>query len=248
MSKRRSKIITLDFPDGDYFTRSDLLASLQKKYPNYSSNDFSWVISDLLKRKILFRIGFNRYSKKPVLIYDGGRGEPLAEKTRSALLDNENLGRVVIYDSSFFNEWLNELIAHGTVIAEVDRRNMAYAFDILKASFPRAVVLYNPSLEELSRYAKSETIAVVPLYTRSPMLLGNGRMCIEKLCVDIFADRALREFFSIDESSKMAAQMLSAYSYDKKALLRYAARRKVSKDIENAILSSGVEAIKQKGD
>ena len=121
---------------------------------------------------------------------------------------------------------------------------MSYAFELLKNHFHKVTVLLNPSVEERTNYAKGDTIAVIPLGSRPPMLLGNGKMCLEKLAVDVFSDRALRLFFSLDETSKMVESMLSAYSYNKRVLIGYAKRRNVLEEIQEVIASSNAPAIK----
>ena len=106
--------ITTDFrlPDKPLFARSDLLQTLQLQYPDYDKNTFSWIISKMLATKYLYRLGFDLYSKRKPLVYQGGRPDPLVEKVRSFVLKCDDLGTVVVYDSMFLNEWVNELIAH----------------------------------------------------------------------------------------------------------------------------------------
>lgn len=236
-----------DLPSQESFSRRELLLALQKKYPVYFPNTFSWIVSLLLKRSLLFRSGYDRYSTKPLLAYSGGLDTPLVEKARSLLLKNKNVGRVVVFAISSLNAWLNELIAHESLLVEVDRRNMDYVFELLRKAFPRTTVLYQPSSAERSRYRADGMIVVVPLFNRSPLPLGNGKMSLEKLAVDLFADRGLRQFFSLDETSEMVARMLSEYSYDERALLNYAKRRNVEASLQTAILSSGIPALKRKG-
>jgi hypothetical protein len=238
------KIRPSDLPQKEPFSRRELLNVLLEKYPNYSSRYLSLTIAALLKNQVLFRAGFDAYTKRPLLRYNGPEADPLTDRVRRTLLKSKDIGPSVVFNSSDLNEWLNELIAHPTVLVEVDRRTMEYVFEILKKSFPKAVVLFNPSLEERTRYSETDTIVIFPLFSRPPLLKRNGKISLEKLAVDVLADRGLRQFFSLDESMEIVLAMLTAYSYDRRALLAYAERRHVRVPIQKLIRSSKAPAIK----
>jgi hypothetical protein len=89
-------------------------------------------------------------------------------------------------------------------------------------------------------------VVVFPLASRSPLSSEKGKMSLEKLIVDIFADRGLREFFSTDEALSLARTFLSSYSYDVQALFAYAKRRYVQKEIKSAIAFSSCPGAKFK--
>jgi hypothetical protein len=233
-------------PSKDIFSRAELLYSLSIAYPHYKENDFSWIIAEFLREKIIFRVAYGRYSRKEAKTYSGGPTNPLVEQVRSLFLREKLRVPFVVFTSGLLNEGLNELIAHETLIVEVPSRSMEFAFSLLEKHFPRLRILYNPTLEERSHYSRGDSLVIFPLASRSPLSHERGKISLEKLIVDIFADRGLREFFSTDEALSLARTFLSSYSYDVQALFAYAKRRYVQKEIKSAIAFSSCPGAKFK--
>src|SRR5574344_2118901 len=111
-------------PPRDVFTRAELLRSLSKAYPSYGPNDFSWVIAELLRKKILFRVAYGRYSRKEPRRYLGGPTNPLIEKIRTLCLKQDFRFPFVVFGATLLNEGLNELLAHESVVVEVPTKSM----------------------------------------------------------------------------------------------------------------------------
>jgi hypothetical protein len=219
-------------PDKLYH-RQDLLRFFQAQHPSYVKNGVSWLISAWLKEGKLYRAGYDLYSSSPLRHYAGGAAEePLLSIQKTILKKGI---KAVIFDSAALNEWLNELIVHNTVIVEVERPRMEEVFSLLQAAYPSSMVLLNPTAEERLHYSRGDDIVILPLASRSPMVVGNGKMCLEKLVVDLYADKGLRQFFPLNETDTIAWQMMKSYHFDERSMRCYAARRHVSLPIANVL-------------
>lgn len=238
MERKDASFILNALPERAPFARSELISALEKAYPHYRSSGFSWLIDRMLKEGFLFRVGFDSYSRKPLRSYDGGLADPFLLAIRSFLLAQDLRFPFLVFDSSSLNEGLNELIAHRSILVEISQSGMELAFHLLQSRFPRATILFNPSLSEREHYGKEDTVVVLPLFRRSPLRLGRGKMSLEKLIVDLFADRGLRSFFSEGEAEDLAKAMLSCYDCDEKAMLSYATRRRVAPAVRKVLIAS----------
>lgn len=244
MEKTRKLAPTIRLPKSASFTKTELREALHQAFPDYSPNSYSWLIASLLSSQRLFRLGFNRYSTRPPLIYQGGREEKDLIALRAFLSSTFRKQPFVVYDTAALNEWLNLLLAQGTLLVEVEKPNLLACFYALQKKFPRWTILYKPTGDDLLLYAQKKVVALFPLTSRSPRLVGNGKMCLEKLAVDLFADRGLACFYDPSEVPSMVLSMLTSYAYEPTSLLAYAKRRRVEKSILKVIARSQSPAIK----
>ncbi len=57
----------------------------------------------------------------------------------------------IIYNITFLNEWLNQLIGKNTIFIEADRKYLNSIYDVLVDNGYKNILL-NPSLEEIDKY------------------------------------------------------------------------------------------------
>lgn len=237
----------VNLPTKDVFSRAELIAALKEEHPDYQANDFSWLLGQLIKEKQIFHLGHDRYSRREPLVFAPREVEGLTT-LRSLLLKQHYRLPFVVFSSTLLNEGLNELLAHDTWIVETLKGGMETLFAFLKERCPHQNVLFNPTGEDRLHYAKENTLVLFPLATRSPLYARDGKISLEKLIVDVFADRGLREFFSLDEVGGLSLTFLRHYSYDERVLLSYAKRRGVEAEVKAMIAASGCAAIKFKAE
>jgi len=221
-----------ELPQKRIFSREELGDSIRKIKPGYSDHSLPWVIYHLRMAGYLSKVGTGRYSKGNLQKrYRPQRESPEVLSIRELMKKKFGLARYVVYETSALNEWLNELIAHSTILVEVERPYLESVFDALKDRFPKHSILLDPDEKELWLYGDGETIVVTTLTLRSPLPSGNGMMSLEKLIVDLFADETLRSFISASEIPEMIFLMRKSYGLDEIALFAYAKRRYVEKDL-----------------
>jgi hypothetical protein len=92
-------------------------------------------------------------------------------------------------------------------------------------------VLYKPTQREFDFYADNLTAAVFPLTSEAPKNKQNKVAPIEKILVDLFANKSLRSIVSFGEYPIIFEDAFAKYTVDEKALFRYACRRKADQTI-----------------
>ena len=236
-NKSYRKLVRL-CPVGEPINRTQLLALCRQVDPSFSRDSLSWLLYFLLKNKDLEKAGSSLYMRRGSL----KRYEPhpsfLAYDLQIKLQTEFPNLKAVIYDTTSLNEWLNELLAHNSILVEVNRHSAPVVFDSIKSWFSEKSVLLNPTEDERYLYSKGEPIIVADLHVRAPLLGGNYSMCLEKLIVDLFADDTLRSFFSASEIPEMVSLMKKKYFIDEKTLFSYAKRRNVDQEVSLLIPSS----------
>lgn len=212
--------------ENEIFSRNDLFRALQRENPQLNYNSFKWIVSQLLEKELIYRVGYDAYckNKDASRIYAPLYSE-YAKKINKIIEDEYPLADFCIFESYLLNEFLNHQIANNTIIVQIEKELGAFLFDFLQEKY-RGKVLYKPDKETLQRYWSDNCIIVVDLVSESPKDKQNPHyMIIEKMLVDIFADKVIRNLFSPSEYSDMVEMILERYHVDDKKLLRYAKRR-----------------------
>lgn len=134
--------------------------------------------------------------------------------------------RFVVYESTLLNRFLNHLIARPTVIAEVEKDLAETVFWFLKEN-GAANVLLNPSENENYFYNPYDGsgIIVKAMVSKSPIDEKNHKITIEKLVVDIVADKTLHMFYEGAEVPRMVEDILKDYAVKLDSVRNYAKRR-----------------------
>lgn len=132
----------------------------------------------------------------------------------------------IIYNITFLNEWLNQLIGKNTIFIETDKKYMNSIYEVLVDNDYKNILL-NPSLEEFDKYFSSDLIIIKPLFTRSPIDRKEKSFTIEKIIVDLFIDDVLRKYYSISELNDIYRQIFKTYAIDEVSLNAYLTRRKI---------------------
>lgn len=132
----------------------------------------------------------------------------------------------IVYNITFLNEWLNQLIGKNTIFIEVDKKYLYSIYELLVNNGYKNILL-NPSIEEIKKYSSSDLIIIKPLFTRSPINRKDNSFTIEKIISDLFFDKVLRKFFSTSELPNIYRQIFKTYTIDEFSLNAYLSRRRI---------------------
>jgi len=135
----------------------------------------------------------------------------------------------VIFELAQLNEFLNHQIGRNIIFIYVEKELTSFVFDTLKERFDN--VLINPNEELLHRYFSNDMIVIKPLITRTPRGKDRNIAGLEKILVDLVADKTIGGFIEKNELSNIYSDMTSRYFIDKAAVLSYAKRRNVAEKI-----------------
>jgi hypothetical protein len=222
-----NKDILDSLKDNHYYSRADLLKLIHEKRPDYSTASCCWVLSSLLKDEAFVRIGRGAYLK--LVSASPSEEKPLKEGSAQAVRLLEKSfpeAKIVAFDSSLLNEWLNELIAHSTTVIEMDPSYLEDAYYLLKSK-TKMQILLRPNEKEMTHYRNDETILLEPLRSRSPLKRQGTGIRLEKLMVDLLADDFFAYFYSPSELPDVYEAISKNNIIDTDTLFAYAKRRLV---------------------
>jgi hypothetical protein len=212
------------------YRRKEIFSLIEKVKPQYTAASFRWILDDLLKRGTLKRFGRGLYMKGCEQETYMPEVLPLERRAVKILLERFPLAKIVAFSSTILNEWLNELVAHGTIVVEMEESYLDDAYYLLKEK-TKATVLLKPTEKEITHYRDDDTIILEPLRSRAPLLRKDTTIKLEKLMVDLLADSFLTYFFSPSELPALYKTMNERYIINKDALYAYATRRGVCQEL-----------------
>ena len=198
-------------------------------YNKYEKNDMSSRTKDMLIKKliedgIITKICNNQYkivNKRKYHIYrEYDNTKDLINLLKEIRYD------YIIYNITFLNEWLNQLIGKNTIFIEVDKKYCNSIYELLVDNEYKNV-LVNPSIQEIEKYSLSDLIVIKPLYSRSPINRKEKSFTLEKIIVDLFVDDILKKYYSTSELPWIYKQMFKEYAIDEYSLNTYLTRRRI---------------------
>ena len=219
--------VMLNLSDKTVYTRDDLFQVFQGRKQDLSESTFRWILYNLLREQKVFRSGYDTYTKvKPQILPDY---KPYYSDKARMLIDD--LGAkyselaFVVFESVLLSEFLNHQIAQNTIYLQMEKDLSAYVFEILQEESGKGV-LYKPGRKELERYWTRDCIVVLDLVSQSPLSQeAPHEITIEKMLVDIIADKSIASTFSPAEIPFIFDNAIRNYRIDQRRINRYAGRR-----------------------
>jgi hypothetical protein len=193
----------------------------------------SSVIAQMIGEGLIERVGRNRY-----VVTSGGRAvyaAPVSEQLARVIASISKqfpLLEFLVWDTVNLNEFLNHQIANGTLFIEVEAMLEGAVFEHLREEM-NEVVLLKPDVKSFNIYWKPGIIIVQRLVSQAPGDKSDSHLPdLEKLVVDLFANKLIAKLFSQSELPSLLMQMFGRYVIDESRLFRYASRRNCAESIE----------------
>jgi hypothetical protein len=212
-------------------------------YNKYEKNDMSPRTKDMLIKKliedgIITKICNNQYkivNKRKYHIYrEYDNTKDLINLLKEIRYD------YIIYNITFLNEWLNQLIGKNTIFIEVDKKYFNSIYELLVDNEYKNV-LVNPSMQEIEKYSLSDLIIIKPLYSRSPINRKEKSFTLEKIIVDLFVDDIIRKYYSTSELPWIYKQIFKEYAIDEYSLNTYLTRRRIKEKFYEFLKTNDLE-------
>ena len=212
-------------------------------YNKYEKNDMSSRTKDMLIKKliedgIITKICNNQYkivNKRKYHIYrEYDNTKDLINLLKEVRYD------YIIYNITFLNEWLNQLIGKNTIFIEVDKKYFNSIYELLVDNEYKNV-LVNPSMQEIEKYSLSDLIIIKPLYSRSPINRKEKSFTLEKIIVDLFVDDILKKYYSTSELPWIYKQIFKEYAIDEYSLNTYLTRRRIKEKFYEFLKTNDLE-------
>ena len=212
-------------------------------YNKYEKNDMSSRTKDMLIKKliedgIITKICNNQYkivnTRKYHIYREYDNTKDLINLLKEIRYD------YIIYNITFLNEWLNQLIGKNTIFIEVDKKYFNSIYELLVDNEYKNV-LVNPSMQEIEKYSLSDLIIIKPLYSRSPINRKEKSFTLEKIIVDLFVDDILKKYYSTSELPWIYKQMFKEYAIDEYSLNTYLTRRRIKEKFYEFLKTNDLE-------
>ena len=160
---------------------------------------------------------------------------PAYSEKALALTDmlNQRFPRVsfTVFETVLLNEFLNHLIAQNTLFVHAEKESSIFLFRYLQEKGQRRL-LYKPSIRDCFLYWEKDTVIIADLNADAPIRPDAPHaICLEKLLVDIYADKIISTMYSKAEYTSVLEQAKHHYYLDCAKMLRYARRRNKEKDL-----------------
>lgn len=209
------------------YSHKELADELKALKPDLHDSTYHWAISSLIKHGRIEKLGYNMYSlptEEPKKEYYPVYSD-LATGLIDQIQDKYPLVTFTVFETVMMNEFLNHLIAQNTVFVQVEKEVGIYIFRFLQENgYPN--VMYKPRVDAFDLYWKRDCIVITDLITEAPLRSdGPHVIMLEKILVDMCADKLMSSTFSEAEFPDIMEQAQSRYHLDVARLLRYSRRR-----------------------
>jgi len=223
------------FSNKPIFTRNELKDYIKAQNPTLKDSSFGWLLYDLCQHHVIQRIAHDTFR-----IYK--EGSSLKEYKPNLSDDAVNileflkkqfpLLTFIIWETRAFNEFANHQMARNFIFVEVEKPLGESVFNAVHEQ-NNYTTLYKPSVKEISLYSGDVTVSVLPLTSEAPVSGYDAKL--EKLLVDLFANKLLDRIISRSDYPEIYEEAFSRYNVNYNLLLRYANRRNKDEEVRSFI-------------
>ena len=203
------------------YSRLELFDLIFRRFPTYSANSCNWIIGLLCEEGKLSPLGNGYFTKGKTLwkAEFSDEDKNVIEKIQKALPRT--------HISCVHSRTLNQLTptdrCEDFLLIEVDKRDLFACYMELRNIFRREIML-TPTRRELNYYFKPKSIILNPLFSKSPCR-NDGGVAIEKLVVDILANRTIGWLYPNRDFESQLVKLLAETNVNLITALNYAKRR-----------------------
>lgn len=209
------------------YCHKELMDKLRTLKTGLSESTYHWAISKLVRDGALARLGYDSYSLSPDFPKDEYVPDysDIAEGLIRLISEKYPFVKFTVFETVLMNEFLNHLIAQNTIFVQVEKESSIYVFRFLQES-GFINVMYKPSKKDFNLYWSKGCVIVTDMISEAPLRADNPHsIMLEKMLVDMSADKLIASTFSKAEFPDIMEQAQSRYRLDKARMLRYARRR-----------------------
>lgn len=232
------KSILKQMKNNKIYSRKQVCDFVLKDKPNLSVNSLKWIISDMVKKSVLYKVQRGKYSLTntktnlkqyvPILNHD------LAEISK-IINHKYPLINYVCFESIQLNEFLNQLIAKNTFFIYVEKEASKAVLRYLQEN-GITNILYKPNIKEYDSYWRENTIIILDLISEYPRNKYDAHVIsIEHLLVDLISEKCITYLYSKSEINYIYRTISKLYMVDYSRLYRYARRRNKEETVKKIV-------------
>ena len=223
--------LLIRIPDG-IISRKELMQLVIEVQPEFREGQMKRLIEYWIRMSEIERVGRDKYKKCTSGEHLKKYTNIYTDRSKKIIDEMEQKFPVVdyrIWELRWLNEFFNHQVGYNYIFLEVEHTGCEFVFDQLIVENKK--ILFKPSVEDVLRYATYETILLDRLVSESPKGESSAYgLSLEKLVVDLFANKKLKQMLSFSDYPQALENMFSMYKIDETKLFRYARRR--NKEIE----------------
>jgi len=225
------------------FSKKELIEFLKAGTEDVSAGTVYVLLNRLVESGKLVKVGRGLYSLsdkiKPLYIYIPSDAE---NEMSSALKRKFPFVNCCVWKANAITPFMQHIPSMSFVLVDVERIAMEAVFQHLQGQYSGSMILLNPSQSDCDRYLNMDNIIVVrPLIAEAPLSTyqGTNTPCIEKILVDIVADKEF-DYAGGAELYHIYNNVFESVAVNQKKLLRYASRRNRKERIEQILKSNNL--------
>ena len=212
-------------------SRRESIDMLSKAMPGKSGSTYIMKLYQMTREGSLVHVGRDAYQFPEHASLYAHEYSSAARKVAAFMEAHYPLVKFRILEFVQYNEFVNHLLGHNIILLSVEKDVMSFIFDDLQEQAPSKVLLH-PSVDDFHIYWQDDTIVVEPLLTEAPRSSqGKWQTSLEKLLVDLIADKYLKSSISESEYQLVYETAFERYTVDTRKLFRYARRRNAAQKI-----------------
>lgn len=221
-------------------SRKEILELLQESDPSFREGQLKRLLAYMIEASKIEHVGRNKYRKimHPVNMarYENRYSE-IALHIIAIMQKEFPLVEYRIWELSWLNEFVNHQLGCNYIFLEVENDGCEFVFEKITTEF-KGKVLLKPDQNQILRYGVNDSIIIERLVSESP----KGRkypynLAIEKLIVDLFANKRLKEMISPGDYPAALESIFAIYEVDQVKMFRYARRRNKESELREFLKS-----------
>lgn len=225
----------------DYaISRQEILELVRENAPSFREGQMKRLLAYMIETSKIEHVGRNKYRRVKDIVNMAQYENRYSENALRliAIMQNEfPLVEYRVWELSWLNEFVNHQLGCNYIFLEVEKDGCEFVFEKIMTEFAGKVLL-KPDQNQILRYGSNDSIIVERLISESPKgKIEPYNLAIEKLIVDLFANKRLKEMISQGDYPAALESIFSMYEVDQVKMFRYARRRNKETDLKEFLQS-----------
>lgn len=223
----------------DYaISRHEILEIVRESNPDFREGQMKRLLAYMIETSQIEHVGRNKYRRIKDIVnmaqYENRYSENALEII--SIMQNEfPLIDYRVWELSWMNEFVNHQLGRNYIFLEVENDGCEFVFEKIVAEFEGKVLL-KPDQNQILRYGRNDSIIIDRLISESPKgKREQYNLAIEKLVVDLFANKRLKEMISPGDYPAALENIFGMYEVDQVKMFRYARRRNKETELRDFI-------------
>jgi len=226
------------FSNKTVFSREEFADFMRVRKPTLMENSVGWLLYDLCQKRIVERVARNAYRAYT--------GESTLKDYKTELSEESSgileflreqfpLLELIVWETRAYNEFANHQLTRNFIFVESEKLICESVFSAVREQSSHTI-LFRPDEKEIDMYSGDVTVSVISLTSEAP--IDGHHASLEKLLVDLFANKLLGQIISRGDYAGIYEEAFSKYNLNSKQMLRYARRRNKSDEVRTLLEST----------